>query len=244
MCLDRTLLHHWFDTLETIAVDSKHDSAFGFGFSGLAVLLEMIIGRNGSGITGRALLRTLVECRIALAYLRHSGTLELWDKFRRFGMGQAKLALLKLDEMSENKPSFVSSTVLEQLSNEDFFQEYVQIELGHWCGLDLRKMAEVSGTKEDYDRVYGWASTFVHAHWPALRDSCITHRFNPLHRLHRVPLPGHRLLEDAVPDGAQLVNSILGDVSTLYPEFTPRVALTAWIKQAAESAAQSGSRGC
>jgi hypothetical protein len=226
------LLDHWFNTLNTTAVDSKHDSAFGFGFYGLSVLLEMIVGRNGLGIIGRALLRILVECRITLAYLRHVGMNELWDKFRAFGTGQAKLALLKLDEMSENKPNFVSSAVLEQLSNEDFFQEYVQIELGHWCGLDLRKMAEVSGTKDDYDKVYGWASTFVHGHWPALRDACMTHCFNPLYRLHRVPLLGHRLLEDAVPDAARLVNLILDDVGTLYPDFSPRVVLVALEKEA------------
>jgi hypothetical protein len=226
------LLDHWFTTLDTTAVDSKHDSAFGFGFYGLAVLLEMIVGRNGLGIIGRALLRILVECRITLAYLRHVGTDELWDKFRAFGTGQAKLALLKLDEMSENKPNFVSSAVLEQLSNEDFFQEYVQIELGHWCGLDLRKMAEVSGTKDDYDKVYGWASTFVHGHWSALRDACMTHCFNPLHRLHRVPLLGHRLLEDAVPDAARLVNLILDDVGALYPDFAPRIVLVALEKEA------------
>ena len=71
---------------------------------------------------------------------------------RDLGLGQAKLAILKFDEMAENKPSFVSASVLETLSNEDFFQEYVQIELGHWCGLDLRKMAEDSRTKDDYDK--------------------------------------------------------------------------------------------
>ncbi len=122
-----SLLSHWFNTLDTTAVDAKHDAAFGFGFYGLAVLIEMTVGRNGSGITGRALLRTLVECRITLAYLRQSGATDLWDKFRAFGTGQAKLALLKLDEMAENKPSFVSASVLERLSNEDFYQEYVQI---------------------------------------------------------------------------------------------------------------------
>jgi len=102
----------------------------------------MIVGRSGLGITGRALLRTLVECRITLAYLRHADAAELWDKFRAFGTGQAKLALLKLDEMSENKPSFVSLAVLEQLSNEDFFQEYV-----HRIGTCICPIPEVPVTQ-------------------------------------------------------------------------------------------------
>jgi Family of unknown function (DUF5677) len=220
--LNEALLKHWLTTLDTTAIDAKHDAAFGFGFYSLAVLQEMMVGRNGSGITGRLLLRTLVECRISLAYLRQTN---LWDKFRAFGAGQAKLALLKLDEMAQNKPNFVSAQVLESLSNEDFFQEFLQIDLGHWCGLDLRKMAEASGTKADYDAFYSWASTFVHGHWPALRDSCMTHCLNPLHRLHRVPLPGHRLLENSVPDGVRLVNLVLDDVAALYPTFIPRVEL-------------------
>ena len=60
----------------------------------------------------------------------------------------------------------------------------------------------------------------------------MTHCFNPLHRLHRVPLPVHRLLEDAVPDAVRLVNSILDDVAGLYPDFAPRVVLTAPMKEA------------
>ena len=58
-----TLLGHWFNTLDTTAVDAKHDAVFGLGFYGLAVLIEMIVGRSGLGITGRALLRTLLECQ-------------------------------------------------------------------------------------------------------------------------------------------------------------------------------------
>lgn len=221
----KALFKHWFQTLETTAVDAKHDAAFGFGFYGLATLLEMLVGRNGYGIIGRTLLRILLECRITLAYLRSLGATFLWGKFRTFGTGQAKLAFLKLNELSENTPTFVNTTILEALSNEDFFQEFVPIELGHWCGLDLRRMADASATKDDYDRVYGWASTFVHGHWPAIRDSCMTHCFNPLHRLHRIPVVGHRLLEDAVPDAVRLANLILDDVSALYPDFVPRARL-------------------
>jgi len=214
---------HWFATLGTTRVDPRHDAAFGFGFYGLAILVEMMSGPNAYGIIGRALLRALAECRVTLAYLRTKDPDGLWSKFREYGTGQAKLALLKLDDLQGGKPSFVSQDALETLSNEDFFQEFVKIEMGHWCGLDLRKMAEASGTKDDYDAVYGWASAFIHGHWSALRDTCMTHCLNPLHRLHRVPLASHRMLENALPDGLRLVNAILEDVGKLYPHFPARV---------------------
>lgn len=62
-------------------------------------------------------------------------------KIRSYGAGQAKLALLKHEEMSGQKPRFVTQT-LETLANEDYFQEYVEIDLGHWCGKDLHRLAE------------------------------------------------------------------------------------------------------
>lgn len=220
------LIAHWFKTLDSTDVDAKHDAAFGFVFFGIAVLLEIVSGLNGFGITGRSLLRTLVECRITLSFLCKSSSNELWSKFRAYGTGQAKLSLLKIDESDEEKPDYVTLEVLEQLCNEDFFDEYVKIDLGHWCGLDLRKMAEKSGTKDDYDLFYGWPSGFVHGHWEAQRDTCMAQCLNPLHRLHRVPLPDHRLLENTVPDGIRLINSMLDDLSTVFPGFLLRIELS------------------
>lgn len=218
------LIDHWFMTASTTGIDARHDTAFGFCFYAIAVLLEMLVGRNSFGITGRALLRTLVEIRIALAYLKTKDDAELWKKFRAFSVGQAKLALLKLEDI-HNQPKFASPDILESLSNEDYFQEFVAIELGHWCGLDLRKMAEASNTKNDYDRFYGWPSAFVHGHWSALRDTTMTHCFNPLHRLHRIPLFGHRMLESTVWDGAELLNVMLSELSSLYPTFEMRIEI-------------------
>ena len=90
---------------------------------------------------------------------------------------------------------------------------------------DLRRLAEESGTKGDYDRYYGWASGFVHGQWGAMRDSNFTHCLNPLHRFHRVPRPFHRMLEPSTDDALHLVNSILDDVNSAYPDFEVRVEI-------------------
>ncbi|HCK4879543.1 TPA: hypothetical protein N0H60_004339, partial [Pseudomonas aeruginosa] len=205
----KALLEHWFTTLSTSGIDPKQDGVFGFGFFALSCFAEMSSGPLNEGIAGRLLLRALTECRISLAFLVRCGDDAMWKKFRSYGAGQAKLALLKHEEMTGERPRFVTLETLERLANEDYFQEYVEIDLGHWCGKDLRKLAEESGTKEDYDRYYGWASGFVHGQWGAMRDSNFTHCLNPLHRFHRVPLPFHRKLEPTLDDGLQLVNSIL-----------------------------------
>lgn len=216
------LLAHWYMTLSTTGLNPKHDGVFGFGFFALACLSEMNIGPLSSAITGRLLLRSLTECRISLAYLVRCGDDEMWKKFRSYGAGQAKLALLKHEEMSGQKPRFVTQKALEALANEDYFQEYVAIDLGHWCGKDLRRLAEESSTKADYDCYYGWASGFVHGQWGAMRDTNFTHCLNPLHRFHRIPLPFHRMLEPTTGDALHLVNRILDDLHTAYPDFDIR----------------------
>lgn len=220
-----SLYQYWSKTISTTNVDAKHDAVFGYCFYALSLVLELLFGQNRHGITGRLILRTLVECRISLAYLLFKNQTELWVKFRCYGAGQAKLALLKFNEYSKNKPLFINEDVLENLANEDSFQEFVNIDLGHWCGLDLRKMAELSGTKEDYDKYYGWASIYVHGHWPALRNNCYSTCLNPLHRLHRTPTPTNHLTEDSLPDAINLVNRILCEAASAYPENSEKLVL-------------------
>lgn len=216
-------IEHWSRSLSTTGVDPRHDTVFGFALYALSCILEMASVSNRHGISGRLFLRSLTESRITLAYLVHLDDPELWNRFRTYGAGQVKLALLKIEEMSGAEPSFIEKGMLEMLANEDFFQEYLEIDLGHWCGKDLRKMSEDSGTKDDYDRFYGWASGYVHGQWGALRDTGLTHCMNPLHRFHRVPLPWHRMMSDSLSDAVSLVNSILESVERAYPGTVMRV---------------------
>lgn len=216
---------HWVNTVETSAADAKHDTVFGFGFYSLALFRELLMTTNHhrQGITGRLILKTLTDIQITIAYLLIEDKSELWIKFRRFGTGQAKLALLKFLESEGEKPKFISEELLKQIVNEDMYQEFVNIELGDWCGLTLRKIAEISNTKDDYDKYYGWTSTYSHAHWSAMRDTCFTTCLNPLHRLHRVPLITPRFLNDTIPDAIFLINKILAQISTAYPGFSERL---------------------
>ena len=94
---------------------------------------------------------------------------------------------------------------------------YLEIDLGHWAGKNLRDLAEKSHTKDLYDKYYGWTSTFSHAHWCAVRDSNFMTCHNPLHRLHRIPRPYHRLLASVVRDAAALTNTTFELLEKAYP---------------------------
>ena len=212
-----SLQRHWMATVKTSEIDARHDAAFGLLLWGLDLIDELTNDFIRFGITGRLLVRTLTECRINLAYLVQQDQPELWSKFRQYGTGQAKLALLKMENDGGLNPCLVDEATLNLVANEDRFQEFVNVELGHWCKLDLRRMAQESGTKDDYDRYYGWASTFVHSQWAAVRICSFTTCLNPLHRLHRIPLPDHPMLEDALPSALVLLGRMCECFMETYP---------------------------
>jgi len=218
------LVEHCLKTRKTSTVDARHETVFGVGLYCLSIVQELLRVGASQSITGRIALRTIVEGLIALAYLANKDDEGLWKTYRVFGAGQAKLAYLKLEEM-EGELSFANVEELKRLANEDVWEEYLPIELGHWLNLDTRKMSELAGVKDDYDRYFGWTSTFAHAHWGAVRDSVFDTCGNPLHRLHRIPRSSSRGLLDVVPDSCACIDKVLELVSRCYPDFPHRITV-------------------
>ena len=218
------LVKHIHNTQTTTAVDARHDAVLGIGLYCLKLLRELLRIGSCNSISARVALRTIAECYITLTYLAKKDDLGLWQSYRVYGAGQAKLAFLKLDE-SVNEPSYVDVQTLEQLANEDMWQEFLNIDLGHWDNTNLRKMSKDVGVKDIYDQFYDWTSTFAHGHWGAIRDTVFETCVNPLHRLHRIPRQSARLLPDVVPDACELVDKVLEIVSQLYPDFPHRVTI-------------------
>jgi len=218
------LADHAFNTSTQTDINPRHDTIFGTALFSLLLLRELLKADNRISISGRLILRTVVECYITLFYLVKKDDDELWKSYRVFGSGQAKLSWLKYHDM-EVKPEFVDLDMLKNLANEDMWLEYVQINLGHWENSNLRKMSEDCGVKDVYDKYYSWSSTYTHGHWGAIRETVFDTCGNPLHRLHRIPsskAPNH---PDVVPDVLQLINGILDLVSKCFPDFKDRFDL-------------------
>jgi hypothetical protein len=218
-------MRHCFATIKTTAVDSRHDGVFGVALYGLT-LVASLFRPNSTRPAGRLILRTLIEAYVTLSYLIKKDEPALWDAYRAYGSGQAKLAFLKLVE-SEQLPRYVDLQTLESLANEDLWQEFVNIDLGHWDNKDLRRMSEEIGVKNIYDKYYAWPSAFVHAQWAAVRNTVFEVCLNPLHRLHRIPRPPRLDLEDVSWDAIRLGNLLLDLINEAYPTFKPRFRVTA-----------------
>lgn len=214
---------HWSNTHSTTAIDARHDAVFGIAFYSLRALDEMLGINIGTGILGRLGLRTILECHISLRYLLNKDDVELWKKWRAYGAGQAKLNALRFDELM-NAPKHIDQSTIEAIAGEDLWEEFLNIELGSWSGLDLRKLSEKAGVKETYDAHYSWTSGYSHGTWGPIRESCYETCGNPLHRLHRYPQ--QQRLPDTVADACVLLDAILDDLDKAYPRFDHRLSVT------------------
>jgi hypothetical protein len=210
--IERFLAHMTADR-----VDARLDSSFGRILYGLSIVEEIVVHRVHTRIMGRLALRAMAEANITLRYLVHKNSADLWRSYRVSGAGQAKLAFLKAQELQSELPPFLDEHALHEIANEDKWQEYLDIDIGHWANSNLRKLAIDSEAKDVYDKYYDWTSGFVHGHWGAVRDTNFVTCHNPLHHLHRIPRLAHRQLNSVEDDGLSLINDMIDRVDQLYP---------------------------
>jgi hypothetical protein len=168
------------------------------------------------GVVGRLALRSVVELNITLRYLAKKDNDDLWKSYRVYGAGQAKLTFLKVQEQQGELPKFIDEDALYAIANEDVWQEFLNIDIGHWAKANLRQLAIESDSKETYDKYYDWTSTFAHGHWGAVRDTNFVTCHNPLHRLHRIPRIVHRNLNSVEGDIAELIDDMLTVLEDLF----------------------------
>jgi len=223
----KALVAYYKQTLRTTDVDAEHEGTFGLAAYALAILDELLRLGNSTAILGRMGLRALLECYVTLAYLSSETDKNIWQVYRTYGAGQAKLAFLKFDDGSVTPPDYVRIETLELLANEDRWLEFTEINVGHWDNSNLRSMSEKAGVKAEYDRYYPWTSGFIHGNWAAVRNTSFDLCMNPLHRLHRIIRDQTNTLEDVLPDACVLVDKILEVVDKRYPVFPERVTVEA-----------------
>lgn len=210
--------------LATTAPDPRHDISFGIALYAVTVLHELVGGRVDGGVLGQVALRVIAESAINFAYLLHKDDAELWASFRAYGAGQAKLTFLKFEDI-QSPPNSIDVETLRALANEDLWQEFVPIELGHWDKSNLRKMSDDASVKDSiYDPFYQWPSQFAHGQWGAIRDTVFDNCANPLHRFHRLPRVAPRQLPPTVDQAIMLVNLVLDLLDRAYPLFKLRIA--------------------
>jgi len=216
------LLLHYLKTDKSTAVGARHDAIFGFGFYTLRLLDELVVTNLSRGVIGRLALRSCVEAYITLSYLIKKNDEMIWNNFRNYGIGKMKLSYLKNRDL-DDKPSFIDEEFLKEITNEDRWEEFSNIELGDWTDKDLRKRSEEAGCKDIYDAYYDWTSSFSHSNWGAIREPNFVMCANPLHRLHLIPSVSIYPLPGVLEDVVKITNLILEFISSQYPDLKCKI---------------------
>jgi hypothetical protein len=215
------VIDRFFTHMTAKRVDARLDCSFGLVLYGLSIIEEIGAHRAHTRIMGRLALRALAEINITLRYLIGKNSDDLWRSYRVYGAGQAKLAFLKAQESEGDLPPFLDEGALHEIANEDKWQEYLDIDIGHWADSNLRKLSIECGAKDVYDKYYDWTSGFTHGHWGAVRDTNFLTCHNPLHHLHRIPRLAHRQLNSVEVDALDLVNDMIERLDHIYPGNVP-----------------------
>lgn len=211
------VIDRFFHHMTATRVDARLDCSFGLVLYGLSIIEEIGAHRAHTRIIGRLALRALAEIDITLRYLIHMQSYELWRSYRVYGAGQAKLAFLKAQEAEGDLTQFLDENALHEIANEDKWQEYLDIDIGHWADSNLRKLSIDSDAKDVYDKYYDWTSGFTHGNWGAVRDTNFLTCHNPLHHLHRIPRLVHRQLNSVEVDAVDLINDMIRRLDALFP---------------------------
>ena len=218
---------YFYEITTTTSIDARKDTVFGLVLYGLNLAMRAGLTSVSKALEGRLSLRTLVETYLTLKYLMSKDDSGLWNSYRVYGNGQAKLSFLKMLELEEDDlPDYVTLDGLEDLANADTWQEFTEINIGAWSNKNLRKMSEEAGCKEIYDKYYVWPSGYVHGHWGAVRDTVYTQCLNPLHRFHRVPTKPRDDFASVTEDVTKISNLLLECLNQAYPSFKLRLKQT------------------
>ncbi len=144
----------------------------------------LLWARDTAGI----MLRCLTETAITFVYLAQQGTSEEFQAFVAYGEGQQKLLMLHLQD-SYPKDRSLEGSDTETISDLSggFSAELTDIELGHWCKKNTRRLAGDAGMERLYRLVFSPTSDDLHGGWLSLKNSNLVRCSEVLHRFHRLP---------------------------------------------------------
>lgn len=143
--------------------------------------------------TAPLMLRAMADVFISLAWiLKNPGPRS--KQYIEDGLGAIKLEIAhrkrELEKLTDQDDIDHMKYMIELWSDwlkSQRMDQFVEVNLGSWSGLNTRKMAEEAGFIDFYNYVYRPFSSVVHSNWAHVSMFNTEHCQNPAHSLHRTP---------------------------------------------------------
>ena len=140
--------------------------------------------------TAPTLLRVMADVFISLAWICDDPVTRT-KQFIEYGLGTIKLDIAQREKSLAEAPDQEDAELLRQIINvqkqwlaTQRMEQFVEVNLGSWSGLNTRKMAEEAGYIDFYNYVYQPFSSSVHSNWAHIGQYNATFCDNPSHRPH------------------------------------------------------------
>lgn len=137
------------------------------------------------------ILRAMADVHITLVWILQDPE----KRAKRFvddGLGAVKLEIAhRRSELGSNSSDIeTKEKMIEYLQmwvDSQRLDQFIEVNLGSWSGINTRKMAEEANCLDFYNFVYQPFSSATHSNWWHVSDKNSTYCLNPAHRHHRIP---------------------------------------------------------
>ena len=183
-------------------------------------VLELVEHRLTCTISGRSIMRVLIENYIMMKYLlqEEANHEDIWTEYQYYGIGQYKLVVERIRESGkELTDSHVQVEYLDILVNEYKNKEFIDMDTTYFDKKSIREKAISVGEKELFGFYYDYDSAFEHGLWGAIRESSLIKCNSPAHHYHCVPdIENQQKLKSVWTDCVYIMNKTLNILHNVY----------------------------
>lgn len=181
---------------------------------------ELVEHRLFNTISGRGIIRSLIETYILIKYLLliEGDHENIWRDFQFYGISQYKLILLQGRELeADTSKSHVSHELLEVLVNEFRSEAFIDMDTSYFDKTNIRDKAKKVGESDLYSLMHNYDSAFEHSLWGAVRESSFLKCTTSGHQYHCVPdFDDNQNLKSVWYDSVMVMNKIITIINDVY----------------------------
>lgn len=186
----KAIMIYFRDLLATNPLDQKLTVILGIVTYSYKRLLELVEHDLYNTISGRSIVRVLIEDYLMLKYLlkEEPNHTDIWTEYQYYGIGQYKIILGRHREATDiSDDCHFDKKYIELLVNEFKDENFLDMDTRYFGSQTPRYKAESVGEKDLYGLYYDYDSAFEHGLWGAIRESSMLKCDSPMHQYHCVP---------------------------------------------------------
>jgi len=214
-------LKYFTDLFHTVSpLDNKMLVLLGITTFSYKRFLELIEHNLYNTITGRSVVRSIVENYIMMKYLilRESEKPNIWEEYQYYGLGQFKLITERYEDSGEEYAnSHVDYKYLSLIVEEYKSKDFIDMDLKYFDRHNIRTKAKMVNESDLYNHLYDYDSIYEHGLWGAIRESSLLKCNTASHQFHCVPdIENQQKLKSVWHDSQLLIQKTLNILKELY----------------------------